>query len=259
MRLSLSSHPARLRRYGPSERLGMVTRMTRREFARLTAIAAASAPFAGALAAGEPPDAMKRYINRIMRDLSRFRAQQLPRTDYAGRQCADRVAAGGRLLIFDQRSAYSSEWLGRAGGLMGVAGVRDGSEASVHAQDALVIVSDHPADQADLAVARPSRKRGALVVGICPVRPAEESLSNACDIALDNYVSDEDALMVVGGERIAPTSGAINTAILWTLTAAYIEAMVGLGKPPHVWMSIKRPGAKEFDDAALAATAKVGY
>ena len=228
--------------------------MTRREFARLVAVAAASAHVGGAFAAGEPADAMTRYMNRICRDLRRFRTEQLGCAMHAGSRLLDRVLSGGRLLIFDQRGAYTSEWLGRAGGLMGVAAVRDGGEASVHAKDALVVVSDHPADEADIAVAQPSRQRGALVVGICPVRKAEGSLSNACDIALDNYVSDQDAVMVIGGERIAPTSGAINTAILWTLTAAYIEVMVGLGNPPHVWMSIKRPGAKEFNDAALAAT-----
>ena len=233
--------------------------MTRREFVRLMAVAAASAQAGGLFAADEAPDSMRRYMNRVLRDLRRFRHEQTAATDAAGDRLAERVATSGRLLIFDQRSAYTSEWLGRAGGLMGVGGVRDGSKESVHATDALIIVSDHPGDEADLAVARPSRDRGALVVGICPVRTADGSISTACDVALDNYVSDHDAVMVIGGERIAPTSGVLNTAILWALTAAYIQGMETRGKSPHIWMSIKRPGAKEFNSSARRDAAEVGY
>ena len=60
-------------------------------------------------------------------------------------------------------------------------------------------------------------------------------------------------------EPIAPTSGVINAAILWAVTAAYIEAMERRGKPPQVWMSIKRPGAQEFNAAAREAAQKRGY
>jgi uncharacterized phosphosugar-binding protein len=72
-------------------------------------------------------------------------------------------------------------------------------------------------------------------------------------------VTDADAAVVVRGAAIAPASGVLNTAILWAVIAAYIEAMEKRGKPPHVWMSIKRPGAKDFNDAALAATREAGF
>ncbi len=235
--------------------------MTRREFARLAAGIVAALPAGAVLAAPGKDDAMRRYVERIRSDLRRFRKEQLAATNAAGERLAERVAAGGRLLIFDQRNEYTSEALGRAGGLMAIAGVRDSSEASVHAQDVLLIVADEAAAEADLAVARPARERGALVVGLCPVRKAEGSLSGACDLALDNYVTDDDACVAVPGmaQPIGPTSGALNAAVLWTLTAAYIEAMERRGKPPHVWMSIKRPGGRAYDDRMLEETKKVGY
>jgi len=163
------------------------------------------------------------------------------------------------LLICDLRGEYVAEALGRAGGLMGIARVGPDQAATVGAQDALLIVADEPANPTDVALATAARAAGALVVGICPVRTEEGALSRSCDIEIDNYVTNEDAAAPVAGERMAPTSGVLNTALLWAVTAAYIEAMEARGKPPHVWMSIKRPGARQFNEAALAATKDVGY
>jgi uncharacterized phosphosugar-binding protein len=204
---------------------------------------------------------MRRYVDRVRRDLRRFRREQLRATRDAGERLADRVAAGGRLLIYDARGSYSAEATGRAGGLMAIAPLRARAEADVAPADALILVSDLAATDGDLKVARGARGRGALVVGICPVRDAPNSLAAACDIALDNHVTDEDAAVTIRGLSgpIAPTSGAVNTAILWALTAAYIEAMARRGKPPHIWISIKRPGAQAFNDAALQATKEAGY
>lgn len=234
--------------------------MNRREFAQLLG-AGAALPLGAWARGAEEPDAMSVYLERIESDLARFAREQLAATDAAGERLAERVAAGGRLLIFDQQGKYSAEASGRAGGLMAVTAVRDGSEASVHPQDALIIVADEPAAPADLEVARPARERGALVVGICPVRRGAHRLAAACDVALDNYVTNDDAAVSLPGvaQRVGPTSGALNAAILWALTAAYIEAMERRGKPPHIWKSIKRPGAQEFNAAALEATAREGY
>jgi len=228
--------------------------MTRRAFGRL--ITAAGVALAGGrVLAAEKGNAMRAYFDRILGDLRRFRREQLTNTNTAASRLADRIAAGGRLLIFDQRGQYSAEALGRAGGLMVIEAVRDGGEASVRGRDALIVVSDYAASEADLAVARAARERGALVVGICPVRASASSLAHSCDLALDNYVTDEDACITLPGlaEPIAPTSGAMNAAVLWALTAAYVEALELRGSPPHIWMSIKRPGGREFDDRELEA------
>ena len=228
--------------------------MTRRTFGHLIA-AAGVAVVGGRAWAATKGNAMRGYFDRILGDLRRFQRNQVSNTNTAASRLADRIAAGGRLLIFDQRGEYSAEALGRAGGLMAIEAVRDAGEASVHARDALVVVSDLAASEADLAVTRPAHERGALVVGICPVRPGRGNLSSACDTALDDCVTDEDACIALPGlaEPIAPTSGAINAAVLWTLTAAYVEALELRGRPPHIWMSIKRPGGREFDDRELEA------
>jgi uncharacterized phosphosugar-binding protein len=231
--------------------------MTRRQFAEL--IAASVAAGLGPRVHAQDGNAMRRYIDRVRSDLARLRSEQLEALNTAGDRLAERVAAGGRLLIYDLRGEYTAEALGRAGGLMGIARVGPNQAAMVGAKDALLIVADEPANAADLALAQAAQGAGALVVGICPVREAEGALSRMCDVAIDNYVTDADAAVTVAGKAIAPTSGVLNTAILWAVTAAYIEAMERRGKPPHVWMSIKRPGAKEFNDAALAATREAGY
>jgi uncharacterized phosphosugar-binding protein len=233
--------------------------MDRREFTRLAAGALAAGAALRSQAPAQDGDAMRRYLERIRSDLARVRSEQLGRLDEAGRRLAERVSAGGRLLIYDVRGEYTAEALGRAGGLMGIGRLGADQAAMVGAKDALLIVADEPANPADVALATAVRAAGALVVGICPVREQEGSLSRCCERAIDNYVTDEDAAVNVGGQQMAPTSGVLNTALMWAVTAAYIDAMEALGKPPHVWMSIKRPGAKAFNDAALAATKEAGY
>jgi uncharacterized phosphosugar-binding protein len=230
--------------------------MDRRLFTRMLTIALGGAPALGALA--QDGGAMQRYLRRIRRDLARVR-KDLPAIDRAGGLLAERVSAGGRLLIYDLRGEYTAEALGRAGGLMGISRVGPDQAAMVAPADALLALADEPANATDLALVQAARAAGALVVGICPARPDEGSLSDTCDLAIDNYVTDADAAVVVRGAAIAPASGVLNTAILWAVIAAYIEAMEKRRKPPHVWMSIKRPGAKDFNDAALAATREAGF
>ncbi len=233
--------------------------MDRREFARLAAGALVAGGALGSQATAQGAGAPRQYLDRIRADAGRARTEQLARLNEAGERLAGRVSAGGRLLIHDVRGEYTAEALGRAGGLMGITRIGPDQAAMVGAKDALLIVADEPASPADVALATAARGVGALVVGVCPVRAQNGTLSACCHLAIDNYVTDEDAAVTVGGERIAPTSGVLNTALLWAVTAAYIEAMEALGKPPHVWMSIKRPGAKAFNDAALAATREAGY
>jgi uncharacterized phosphosugar-binding protein len=138
---------------------------------------------------------------------------------------------------------------------------RASDAASVKNADAVIIVSDDSAHEADVSFAQAARETGALTVAVCPVRDTRGALGRECDVAIDNYVTDADAAIEVRGvdAPMAPTSGTLNTAILWALTAAYIEAMEKRGKPPTVWMSIKRPGAAEFNAAARKRSQAVGY
>ena len=235
--------------------------MNRRDFTRFLTASLSSLGVGSAVASAAEPSAMRRYVRRTRNDLARFRKEQLETVSRAGELLAQRVAAGGRLLIYDLRGPYSAEASGRAGGLMAIHRIKADQEDTITSQDALIIVADGPADDSDVTVAKATRERGALVVGICPIREDGESLSSLCDIALDNYVTDDDAAIEIPGlaTPMAPTSGVLNTAIMWALTAAYIDAMERRGKPPHVWMSIKRPGAREFNAAAQEATKEAGY
>ncbi|MBM3498691.1 MAG: DUF2529 family protein [Armatimonadetes bacterium] len=231
--------------------------MDRREFARVAAALAAGAGLVR-IATADGPGAMRRYLTRIRRDLARVQAEQLDVIVAAGDLLAERVAAGGRLLIHDARGEYVAEALGRAGGLMGISAVGADQAATIQPQDALLVIADEPANPADVALTTAAHAAGALVVGICPQRDRAGALWQAVYVRIDNYVTDEDAAVTVDGVAMAPTSGVLNTALLWAVTAAYIQAMEKRGKPPHVWMSIKRPGSKAFNDAALAATREAG-
>jgi len=231
--------------------------MTRRDFAR--ALTAGLGMWQLASPALASDDAMDRYMERVLSDLRRFRRERLATTDRAGDAIAERISSGGTLLVTDARGGYVAEALGRAGGLMAIARLTEGTP--VAAGDALIAVADEPSPEPTITLASGAKTAGALVVGICPIRARERALSSHCDIALENYVTDRDAAVHVAGfdGPMAPTSGVLNTGILWALTAAYIEAMERRGKPPHIWKSIKRPGAREFNEIALEETKRVGY
>ncbi|MGQ9731942.1 MAG: hypothetical protein ACUVX8_11815 [Candidatus Zipacnadales bacterium] len=234
--------------------------MDRRQFGQLLAVSLGTG-LLKFVQAQDGDGAMRRYVERIYNDLRRVHTEQLETIEKAGERIAERVATGGRLLIYDLRGEYSAEAIGRAGGLMAIQRLEPQQAYEAKAADALLIVADEPANNTDLAVAQVARRGGALVVGICPVRPGTPALSGACDLALDNYVTDEDAAIRIPGleKAIAPTSGVLNTAVLWALTAAYIGAMERRGKAPHVWMSIKRPGATTFNKEMQQSTLEAGY
>lgn len=219
--------------------------MTRREFGKL---AATGLPMISAsLAAGD--DAIEGYFDAANQHLCRIRSESAGQIGRVGRRLAGRVAGGGRLFVFDSRGGYVSEALGRAGGLMAIAPL-PADAAGVTANDAVIVVADDRLDAAAVAAAEAARAAGALVTGIGPASDTGKSLEAACHATIANTLD---------GGAGNPLSGVLNTAILWALIAAYIEAMEARGRPPHIWMSIKRPGSKAFNDAALAETAKVGY
>jgi len=220
--------------------------MTRREFGRL---AAAGLPMLGATMGAADDDPMERYLDAIDECLRHIRDTHAGRISQAGQELAERVASGGRLFIYDSRGGYVSEALGRAGGLMAIAALPADS-AGLTVSDAAIIVADEWDDPAAIGAGKAARAAGAFVVAIGGSRGTRTGLWAGCDAAIDNTLR--------GGVR-EPLSGVLNTAMLWALIAAYIESMEAHGKPPHIWMSIKRPGSKAFNETALAETAKVGY
>jgi len=203
----------------------------------------------GASLAAANDDVIEGYFGAANDHLRRIRSDRAGQIGRAARRLAGRVAEGGRLFIFDSRGGYVSEALGRAGGLMAIAAL-PADAAGVTARDAVIVVADDRPDAAAIASAQAARAAGAFVAGIGPATGTDNSLAAACHATIDNTLD---------GGAGNPLSGVLNTAILWALIAGYIEAMEARGKPPHIWMSIKRPGSKAFNDAALADTAKVGY
>jgi len=230
--------------------------MTRRDFARWLSLGAVG--LAAAAGEADAAGAMERFLERIRGDLARFRTEQLPLVETAANRLAETVSGGGRLCIFDFRGAYAAEALGRAGGLMAISQV---TPDTVTAQDAVVLITDVASDPRDAAMARAARSAGAYVVAIAPVRRGADGTAALCDHGIDDYVTDDDAAIRLPGldTPIAPTSGIMNVAILWTLAAAYVEAMERRGRVPSIWVSIKCPDAKERNDRSLARAAREGF
>lgn len=235
--------------------------MDRREFARTAALGAVALGLGPGLGLADGPGAMRRYVQRVRADLTRFRLQQADDTARAGDMLAELLSQGGKLWVHDRRGPYSAEAIGRAGGLMAIHRLRPGGLERPTNGDAIIIVADEAGNEEDIEVAKGARVAGAWVLGICPVRVGKPGLAAECDMALANYASDEDAAVPIRGieGRIGPTSGVMNTTIMWALIAGYIEGMERRGKTPQVWMSIKRPGAAEFNQEARARAEEVGY
>jgi len=192
------------------------------------------------------------------RALAAIEKNEMPQVDRAARLIADRLLQGNHLYIHDDTGALTSEALGRAGGLMLIRGLpgEDLNHQDLKAGDVLILGARQAESPSLAALADRARQKGLTVIAIAP----KGGLSDRADIALNDHAPANGGVVSVQGvtARIGPITGMTNAVLLWSLTAGLIEALLERGHKPHIWKSIKLKGAKEFNERALAETAKTG-
>lgn len=194
--------------------------------------------------------------------------------------CADCLANGGSIHIFDSGHMVSSELVNRAGGLVAVSGLSfnlnvthlvknraAGQNApslsysyiqhvfetqGLRKGDVLIVgsVSGKTANVVELALQ--GQAHGLTVIALTALaysskleseHPSGKHLYEAADLVLDNHAPYGDAMLQVEGldYPICPASGLGAATVLWAMMAALVEEMLARGLKPTVYPSVNRP------------------
>ena len=237
------------------------------------------------------------YFEALQAHLARLAADPEPYRQAAVR-CADALAAGGALHIFDSGHMVSQELIYRAGGLVALSAltfnlnvnntVRTRAPAPAESTlsygyiahvfetgqlrpgDVLFVgsVSGKTANVIELALQ--ARAHGLTVIGLtahayssrlATDHPSGQHLYEVADLVLDNGAPYGDAMLEVPGLDFAvlPASGLGAAAVMWAVVAGLIDEMLARGLKPTVFPSGNRPDGKVLLARVEAEALAKGY
>ncbi len=240
---------------------------------------------------------IEQYFSTLQAKIAEIAARPEP-IRQAARLCADALANGGVIHIFDSGHLISRELIFRAGGLAALANLDivltvgnavrtraalpDDSALSfgyiqhifasnqLRAGDVLFVgsVSGKTANVVELALQ--GRAHGLTVIALTALayssqlasdHPSGQHLYEAADLTLDNGAPYGDAMLPVDGldYPICPASGIGAAAVMWGVMAGVVEEMLTRGLQPTVLPSINRPDGKALVDQAVADALRKGY
>jgi uncharacterized phosphosugar-binding protein len=240
---------------------------------------------------------IERYFDALEGRLAAIRALAGPIQEVA-RLCAEVLARGGALHIFDSGHMVSSELVHRAGGLAAFSPlsfgltvqnpVRTRADAppaaglsyayiahvfetnQLRPGDVLFVgsVSGKTANVVELAIQ--ARAHGLVVVAVTALaysarlaseHPSGQRLFEAADHALDNQAPYGDAMLDVDGldYPICPASGLGAAMVLWAVSAGIVEELLARGLKPTVFPSVNRPEGRALVSQVEAEALRKGY
>jgi len=243
-------------------------------------------------------DLIARYFAALRGQLAAIERERRADIEAAAHLCADAMAAGGVVHIYDTGHLVSRELVGRAGGLVGLTALRfhlhvenanlrrqqeEGTPAPplqmvgdalgashLRAGDVLIVgsVSGKSATVVELALR--ARQRGLTVIALTAPsysgrltseHPSGMRLFEAADLVLDNGAPYGDAMLQVEGlpYPICPASGIGAAVTLWAVVAGIVQELLARGLEPTIYPSINMPDGPELVEAVRARYREQGY
>jgi uncharacterized phosphosugar-binding protein len=237
------------------------------------------------------------YLTKIRERLDVIAANTQP-IQQAAHICAEALAHGGVLHVFDSGHMVSSELIYRAGGLAAMSqltfslGVINPVKTradlpglstltfgyiehifdtnQLRAGDVLFVgsVSGKTANVIELAME--ARAHGLTVIALTSLEyssklasehPSGKHLYEVADLVLDNHAPYGDGMLEVEGldYPICPASGIDAATILWAVVAGIVEEMLARGLKPTVFPSVNRPNGRELLNQIEAEARRKGY
>ena len=236
------------------------------------------------------------YLDTIRKKLDEIAANTEPIAQ-AAHICAEALAKGGALHVFDSGHMVSSELINRAGGLVAMSqlafslNVNNPVKArparienapsygyiehvfetdQLREGDVLFVgsVSGKTANVVELALQ--ARAHGLAVIALTSLaysaklaseHPSGKRLYEVADLVLDNHAPYGDALLEVDGldYSICPASGIDAAVIMWAVVAGIVEEMLRRGLKPTVFPSVNRPDGKTLVSQVEAEARRKGY
>ncbi len=240
---------------------------------------------------------IQRYFEALQERIAAIAADTEPIED-AAHLCADSLANGGAVHIFDSGHLVSHELINRAGGLaafnrlafslnvdnpvmtrekgadspaLSYAYIQHVFETNqLRRGDVLFVgsVSGKTANVVELALR--AREHGLKVIAVTALayssrlvseHPSGKHLYEAADLVLDNHAPYGDAMLEVEGldHPVCPASGLGAVMVLWGVVAALVEEMLARGLKPTVFASINRPDGWTVYNQTVAEAKQKGY
>jgi uncharacterized phosphosugar-binding protein len=241
---------------------------------------------------------IERYFDALENRLASIRSQAEP-IRAAALLCADTLANGGALHIFDSGHMVSSELVHRAGGLAAFSPLTFGLNVSnpvktrtdtalpdnqlsyvyiqhvfltnqLRAGDVLIVGSVSGKTANVVEVALQAKAHGLKVIALTALaysakleseHPSGKRLYEVADLVLDNHAPYGDAMLTIEGldYPACPASGLGAATVLWAVTAGIIEEMLARGLKPTVYPSVNRPDGRTVLNQVEAEAARKGY
>ena len=240
---------------------------------------------------------IEQYFAALQAKIAEIAARPEP-IRQAARLCADALAHGGVIHVFDSGHLVSRELIFRAGGLAALAGLEFGlnignvvrtraalpddpalstayiqhifASNQLRKGDVLFVgsVSGKTANVVELALR--ARAHGLTVITLSALayssklasdHPSGKHLYEVADLSLDNAAPYGDGMLAVAGlpYPLCPASGIGAAAVMWGVVAGIVEEMLARGLTPTVLPSINLPDGKALVDAAVADALRKGY
>ncbi|MFG3690249.1 sugar isomerase domain-containing protein [Micromonospora sp. NPDC047740] len=230
-------------------------------------------------------DAIARSFDAFIGKLRDAAATQAGALAAAADACADSLAAGGVIHVFDTGHLVAHEMVCRTGGLVAFTPLRyggtldntnlrrgprpaAGEEAertllrwvfagdSLRRGDVLVISSVSGTSPRVIELALAARAAGLFVIALTapahakrldPEHSSGQRLHDVADVVLDNQAGYGDSMLDLDGldVRANPASGVLGAALMWALNAGTIERLLARGVVPTVYQSVHLPGGWE--------------
>jgi len=240
---------------------------------------------------------IEQYFEALQAKIAQLAANPEP-VRQAARLCADVLAGGGVLHIYDSGHMVSQELVNRAGGLVALSALSFNLNVvnPVKTRAGLPSTSGLPFDYIEhifdtgqlrrgdllfvgsvsgktahvVELARQARAHGLTVIAVTSLayssqlaseHPSGQRLYEAADLVLDNGAPYGDAMLTVTGldYPICPASGLGAATLLWAVVAGIVEEMLARGLKPTVYPSVNRPDGKALVSQVDAEALRKGY
>ncbi len=240
---------------------------------------------------------IEQYFTALQAKIADMAARPEP-IRQAARLCADALARGGVIHVFDSGHLVSRELIFRAGGLAALSGLEIGlaignvvrtrhalpddpvlaygyiqhifASNQLRKGDVLFVgsVSGKTANVVELALQ--ARAHGLVVITLSALdysaklasdHPSGKHLYEVGDLSLDNGAPYGDGMLAVDGlpYPLCPASGIGAAAVMWGVVAGIVEELLARGLTPTVLPSVNLPDGKALVDAAVAEALRKGY
>ena len=227
---------------------------------------------------------IENYFESLSAKINEIKDAELGNIAQIAEMCAHSIESGGVIHIFDTGHMLTSEFIGRAGGLVGMTpfsyslnvnnpnSYRDkqahGSNltadtislalkrSNIRPGDVLFVGSVSGKSEQVVELVTQARKMGVITVAMTALsyssklkseHPSGKRLYEAAEFVLDNHAPYGDSMIPVEelDAGVCPTSGMAAACIMWAISAGIVEVLLERGITSTAYKSVNAPGGPE--------------